>query len=119
MIDVGQGDAILVQLPTGHALLVDAGGAPGPFDIGGRVVTPALWALGVRRLDWLALTHGDLDHIGGAPSASPTIWRRARSGKACPCRAIRSGGGCATLRRRARHRRGGRCSAGHASSSAA
>jgi competence protein ComEC len=68
LIDVGQGDAILVQFPSGHSMLVDAGGTPGPFDIGGRVVTPAAWALGVRRLDWLVVTHGDGDHLGGARS---------------------------------------------------
>lgn len=68
MVDVGQGDAILVQTPRGHALLVDAGGTPGSFDIGGRVVTPAVWAAGTRRLDWLVLSHGDRDHAGGAPS---------------------------------------------------
>jgi competence protein ComEC len=66
LIDVGQGDAILVQFPTGHSMLVDTGGTPGPFDIGGRIVTPAAWALGVRRLDWLVVTHGDGDHLGGA-----------------------------------------------------
>ena len=67
LLDVGQGDAILVQFPDAHSLLIDAGGLPaGSFDIGDRVVTPALWALGVRRLDWLAVTHGDADHIGGA-----------------------------------------------------
>jgi competence protein ComEC len=66
MLDVGQGDAIAVQCPDGQSLLIDTGGAPGAFDVGDRVVTPALWALGVRRLDWLALTHGDLDHAGGA-----------------------------------------------------
>ncbi|HEX5068672.1 MAG TPA: DNA internalization-related competence protein ComEC/Rec2, partial [Vicinamibacterales bacterium] len=68
MVDVGQGEALLLQAPGGHALLVDTGGTPGPFDIGGRVVTPAVWALGVRRLDWLALSHGDRDHVGGASS---------------------------------------------------
>lgn len=68
VLDVGQGDAILLQTPSGHALLVDTGGAPGSFDIGGRVVAPALRALGVSRLDWLALTHGDRDHTGGAPA---------------------------------------------------
>ncbi|HEY7475157.1 MAG TPA: DNA internalization-related competence protein ComEC/Rec2 [Vicinamibacterales bacterium] len=66
VLDVGQGDAIAVRFPSGESLLVDTGGSPGPFDIGGRVVTPALWALGIRRLDWLAITHADLDHIGGA-----------------------------------------------------
>jgi competence protein ComEC len=70
MIDVGQGDALAVQLPTGQSLLVDAGGANGGFDVGDRVVTRALWALGVRRLDWLVFTHADLDHIGGALSVA-------------------------------------------------
>ena len=49
--------------------MIDAGGAGfdgAAFDIGGRVLTPALWARGVRRLDVLAITHGDPDHIGGA-----------------------------------------------------
>lgn len=67
MLDVGQGDAILVQMPHERALLVDAGGTPGgTFDVGGRVVTPAVWALGQRRIHYLALSHGDLDHVGGA-----------------------------------------------------
>jgi competence protein ComEC len=67
VLDVGQGDAILVQTPNGRALLVDAGGTPaGTYDVGGRVVTPAVWALGERRLEWLVVSHGDLDHVGGA-----------------------------------------------------
>jgi len=67
VLDVGQGDAILVQTPNGRSLLVDAGGTPGgTYDIGGRVVTPAIWALGERRLEWLVVSHGDLDHVGGA-----------------------------------------------------
>jgi competence protein ComEC len=66
-LDVAQGDATLVQFPGGGSLLVDAGGShEGRFDIGGRVVAPALWSLGVRRLDYLAITHPDPDHAGGA-----------------------------------------------------
>jgi len=77
-LDVGQGDATAVLLPDGRAMLVDAGGFPIPalqdadsgqgsrFDIGERVVAPALRALGVRRLDTFLVTHGDPDHIGGA-----------------------------------------------------
>ena len=68
-LDVGQGDAAIVQFPDGRTLSIDAGGAAsGTFDIGGRVVSPAFWALGVRRLDYMSVTHGDNDHIGGAAS---------------------------------------------------
>jgi competence protein ComEC len=69
-LDVGQGDATLVEFPDGARWLVDAGGLPGGgrFDIGARVVAPALWWRGVGRLDRLVLTHGDPDHIGGADS---------------------------------------------------
>jgi len=70
MIDVGQGDAMLVTLPNGRTLLVDAGGVSpgGEFDIGDRVIGPALRARGITTLDYLAITHGDPDHIGGAAS---------------------------------------------------
>ena len=67
VLDVGQGDATVAILPGGQAILIDAGGLAGTtFDIGGRVVVPALRALGVRRLHALVLTHGDPDHIDGA-----------------------------------------------------
>jgi competence protein ComEC len=78
VLDVGQGDATLVTMSGRHAVLVDTGGiasysvpdadAPPGFDIGERVVGPALRALGVFRLDALVLTHGDPDHILGAPA---------------------------------------------------
>lgn len=66
-LDVDQADATLVKLPSGRSLLVDTGGSVyGAFDVGARIVSPALWASRVRRLDYLALTHGDPDHAGGA-----------------------------------------------------
>ena len=69
VFDVGQGDAILVRLPSGGAMLIDAGGLPrGDFDPGARVVAPALRALGVLRLDLLVLTHPHRDHIAGGPA---------------------------------------------------
>ncbi len=64
-LDVGQGDATLVQGRAG-SLLVDGGVAiPGRFDAGERGVLPALGALGVRRLDLVVASHADLDHAGG------------------------------------------------------
>lgn len=67
VLDVGQGDATVAILPDGRALLVDAGGLAGTsFDVGSRIVVPALRALGVRRLHALVLTHADPDHSGGA-----------------------------------------------------
>jgi competence protein ComEC len=69
-LDVGQGDAIFIVFPRGATLLVDAGGlgASSSFDIGDRVVAPVIRAAGFRRIDRLALTHGDPDHIGGGPA---------------------------------------------------
>jgi len=71
-IDVGQGDSILLVLPDGHKLLVDAGGLPfwthSQLDIGEDVVSPYLWARGISHLDAIALTHAHADHMGGMPA---------------------------------------------------
>lgn len=65
-LDVGQGSAILIDTRS-HRLLFDAGArfASG-FDLGEAAVLPAIAATGPRRLDRLILSHGDLDHVGGA-----------------------------------------------------
>lgn len=65
-LSVGQGDATLIEAPNGTSWLIDAGGAR-HWDPGARVVVPALYALGLRRLDHLIVTHPDLDHFGGIP----------------------------------------------------
>jgi competence protein ComEC len=72
-LDVGQGDATLVQ-GLGAALLVDAGTAlPDGADLGASVVVPALRALGVRHLAVAAASHADLDHRGGLASVLRAI----------------------------------------------
>ena len=66
VLDVGQGNAVVLRLPGGHAWLVDAGGTPfGDYDVGAEVVVPALRALGVFKLDVAVATHADADHIEG------------------------------------------------------
>jgi competence protein ComEC len=73
-LDVGQGDATLVRFPDGATWLVDAGGTlGGRFDVGARIVAPALRAQGIRRLEALLLTHADLDHVGGAAGLMPHV----------------------------------------------
>ncbi|WP_060210295.1 MBL fold metallo-hydrolase [Sporosarcina koreensis] len=59
-IDVGQGDAILIQSPNGKNMLVDGG----PKSAGKHVVD-FLKAKGVKKLDYVVATHPDADHIGG------------------------------------------------------
>ncbi len=65
-LDVGQGTAVLVDTRR-HRLLYDAGARfPSGFDLGEAVVLPAIAATGPARLDRMVISHGDLDHAGGA-----------------------------------------------------
>lgn len=85
ILDVGQGDAVVIHGPDGRAVVVDAGtGGPGRLDIGERVVAPYLWNAGVLRLAAAVVTHDDLDHAGGMAAvrrlfAVTTAWD-ARTG---------------------------------------
>lgn len=63
LLDVGQGDSILLR-DGDRAVLVDGGGWD-RGDLGGRVLLPALLAEGVRALDSVVLTHPDRDHCQG------------------------------------------------------
>jgi len=70
VIDVGQGQSVLVRTAH-HALLVDMGPAvQDGFDAGERAVIPVLHALGVPRLDGAVVSHGDNDHVGGWPAVA-------------------------------------------------
>ncbi len=65
-LDVGQGDAILVELPEGPRLLVDGGPAGARrLDVGERVLAPFLWNRPALRLGAVAVSHSDPDHSGG------------------------------------------------------
>lgn len=77
-IDVGQGDSILIKLPYGRGnYLIDTGGTirfkteewkerREPFETGKDTVVPFLKSKGIGTIDRLILTHGDMDHVGGA-----------------------------------------------------
>ena len=68
MLDVGQGLAVVVRTHT-HVLVYDAGPAfPTGRDAGELAVLPYLRNRGVRRVDTLVVSHGDLDHRGGVNS---------------------------------------------------
>jgi competence protein ComEC len=61
LLDVGQGDAILLQPGDGDPVLVDAG--PAEADVAG-----ALSERGIDRLGALVATHPESDHVGGIPA---------------------------------------------------
>lgn len=61
MLDVGEGDAILIISPDGKTVLIDAGDAGR-----GKIVIDALARNNVTQLDYLVATHAHPDHIGGA-----------------------------------------------------
>lgn len=64
-LDVGQGDATVCELPSGRAMLIDAGAWSPQYDAGERVVVPYLRRRGIGELDLVVATHPHHDHIGG------------------------------------------------------
>lgn len=74
VLDVGQADAIVIETPAGHAILVDAGGrlergssGSGSVaeQVGERIVVPFLLRRGIHTLDAVVLSHPHGDHVGG------------------------------------------------------
>jgi len=68
VIDVGQGDSILVESPSGKTMLIDGGPKYKRGDAGRRYVLPYLHKKGINKIDILVLTHPHDDHVGGLPS---------------------------------------------------
>ena len=111
MLDVGQGDAIVVRTPRGRVVLIDSGGrlerGPGrdggsPAElVGERIVLAYLKRQGIRRVDLLVNTHPHGDHVGGfAPILRELgVGAVADSGQSYGGRAFSDG-----MREAARHR---------------
>jgi competence protein ComEC len=73
-VDVGQGDATLVDFPDGSAWLIDAGGVVGsPVDPGRAAVLPLLRARRRAHLDVVVLSHSHPDHFGGLPAVVSAV----------------------------------------------
>lgn len=87
-LDVGQGDAAAIRTRRGRWLLLDAGpasptGRPGR-DAGLTSVAPFLRARGAGAVELLALSHPDLDHLGGAEAVLDRYRVRRVAGSGVP-----------------------------------
>jgi len=86
-LNVGQGDAAVIELPGSKVLLIDAGGtATGEFDTGEAIVAPFLRARKILKVDYLVVTHARIDHYGGMRSivkefAPVEFWSSPARGK--------------------------------------
>lgn len=104
VIDVGQGDSLLLVFPQGKTMLIDGGGRleygnvkhRSNLDIGEDVVSSYLWSRGIRRIDILAATHAHQDHTGGLRALMENfhpveLWTGANPPEALIAQATRQG----------------------------
>lgn len=66
VLAVGHGLAMIVEGTDGRTIVYDCGKMGDPR-VGRRVIAPALWARGRRRIDAVYLSHADADHFNGLP----------------------------------------------------
>jgi competence protein ComEC len=85
-LSVGEGDSAVVRFPGSRVMLIDGGGAYRGFDFGERIVAPYLRSLKIMHVDYLVLSHPDLDHFGGltyiADNFGPSEFWTTASGSA-------------------------------------
>lgn len=68
-IDVGQGDSALIVTKNNKSILIDTGGKVGSnYSLMKSNVIPFFKSIGIRKLDYLFITHGDADHCGNSKS---------------------------------------------------
>ncbi len=73
-LDVGQGDAHLIDLPDGSLMMIDAGGLVGsPVDVGARAIAPILRARRRNVVDVVVLSHPHPDHYGGFATGTAAV----------------------------------------------
>lgn len=65
-IDVGQGDSTFIVTPDNKTILVDGGGSlQENFDVGKKTLIPYILDRGYTKIDYIFISHFDLDHVGG------------------------------------------------------
>ena len=67
-VDVEGGQATLFVTPKGESLLIDTGW-PGNDGRDAERITKAVKEAGIRKIDFVLITHFHNDHVGGAPAA--------------------------------------------------
>ncbi len=67
-LDVGQGNASVIELAGGYRAIIDGGGPISPrFNIGEQIIAPYLWHKGIRKINAVVISHPDSDHFNGLP----------------------------------------------------
>ena len=67
IIDVGQGDSILIKLKNNKGnILIDTGGTTNNNKIEEKILKPYLKSEGIKKLNFIIISHGDADHCGEA-----------------------------------------------------
>lgn len=71
MLDVGQGDSLMITFPNNKGnILIDTGGIVNftktNYEISTSTIIPYLKSIGIKKINYLVLTHGDFDHMGEA-----------------------------------------------------
>lgn len=65
-LSVGQGESTLVKFPGGKTMLIDGGGFyKDSFDVGRMVIRPYLLSQGIKKIDYMLMTHPHPDHMSG------------------------------------------------------
>ena len=65
-IDVGQGDSTLIVTPLNKRILIDGGGSEfSYYDVGKNTLVPYLLDRGIKKLDYIIVSHFDTDHVQG------------------------------------------------------
>ncbi|MBN1878590.1 DNA internalization-related competence protein ComEC/Rec2 [bacterium] len=74
MLDVGNGDCILIRFPDGHLCMIDAGGIlDSEYDIGSKIVVRTVRTLGIDKINTVVITHAHPDHQLGMKSVMKTF----------------------------------------------